>query len=141
MEIRPYRPADEAEVIELWRQCDLLVPWNDPNADIARKAGYQPDLFLVVEEEGRVAAVVMAGYEGRRGWINYLGVLPECQGRGVGRRIMEEAERRLRALGCPKINVQIRDENRDVVAFYEHLGYATEALVSMGKRITRRPPS
>ncbi|MHC4224459.1 MAG: GNAT family acetyltransferase [Planctomycetota bacterium] len=141
MEIRPYRPSDEAGVIELWRQCDLLVPWNDPNEDIARKAACQPDLFLVGEVEGRIAAVVMAGYEGRRGWINYLGVHPEFQGRGYGRRIMEEAEARLRALGCPKINVQIREKNRAVVAFYEHLGYATEALVSMGKRITRRPPS
>ncbi len=63
MDIRPFQPADEAAVIALWQQCGLVRPWNDPHKDIQRKLAVRPDLFLVGELEGRVAACVMAGYE------------------------------------------------------------------------------
>src|SRR5262245_30660532 len=90
--IRAFEPADEAQVIDLWHRCKLVVPWNDPARDIALKLQVQPELFLVGVGGGRVVATVMAGYGGHRGWINYLAVAPDWQGRGVGRRIMEEAE-------------------------------------------------
>ena len=77
----------------------------------------------------------MGGYEGHRGWINYLAVAPECQGRGHGRTMMMEAERLLRERGCPKINLQIRRGNTAVTAFYSHLGYRDDDVVSMGKRL------
>jgi len=121
-------------VVALWEACGLLVPWNDPRADIARKMAFQPELLLVGTLEGRVVAAVMAGYEGRRGWINYLGVAPDLQRTRIGRRIMEEAEAVLRSLGCPKINLQVRGSNRQAIAFYERLGYAVEDVISLGKR-------
>jgi ribosomal protein S18 acetylase RimI-like enzyme len=77
----------------------------------------------------------MAGYEGHRGWINYLAVAPENQRAGFGRQIMKEAERRLRASGCPKINLQIRSSNRSAIDFYRALGYIQDEVVSMGKRL------
>jgi len=77
----------------------------------------------------------MAGYEGHRGWINYLGVDPGHQRKGYGRAIMAEAERRLRAEGCPKINLQVRTSNQAVIAFYESLGFSIDAVISMGKRL------
>ena len=85
MTIRPFRPDDEAAVIDLWRACDLLRPWNDPHKDIARKLRVNPELFLVGVIENRVVATVMAGYEGHRGWINYLGVDPSHQRKGLAR--------------------------------------------------------
>lgn len=133
--IRRYEPEDKEAVVALWETCGLLVPWNDPRADIARKMEFQPELLLVGTLEGRVVAAVMAGYEVRRGWINYLGVAPDLQGAGIGRRIMEEAEAVLRRLGCPKINLQVRGSNRQAVAFYERLGYAVEDVISLGKRL------
>src|SRR5262245_49661771 len=136
MEIRAFRPEDEEAVIALWRRCDLVRPWNDPSKDIARKAHVQPELFLVGIEAQHVIATVMAGYEGHRGWINYLAVAPEHQRRGYGRAMMQAAERGLRGLGCPKINLQIRRGNEDVVAFYAAIGYAEDDLISMGKRLT-----
>ena len=47
LEIRPFRPGDEEAVIDLWRLCGLLRPWNDPLKDIQRKLKVNPELFLV----------------------------------------------------------------------------------------------
>ena len=105
MLIRPYETGDETAVIALWRECGLVVPHNDPVADIRRKLGVAPELFLVGVLDSRVIASVMAGYEGHRGWINYLAVIPDIQGNGYGRQIMERAEHLLRERGCPKINL------------------------------------
>ncbi|HTX65026.1 MAG TPA: GNAT family acetyltransferase [Opitutaceae bacterium] len=133
--IRPFRLADEAAVIALWRACDLVRPWNDPAKDIRRKLRVNPEWFLVAERAGAVAGTVMAGYEGHRGWINYLAVEPRRRRDGLGRALMDEAERRLRAAGCAKINLQVRTGNRDVIAFYEKLGYRVDDCVSLGKRL------
>jgi ribosomal protein S18 acetylase RimI-like enzyme len=84
---------------------------------------------------GRVVATVMAGYDGHRGWINYLAVDPDHRGEGHGRTMMEAAETRLLALGCPKVNLQVRTDNPDAVAFYELLGYSVDPVVSMGRRL------
>jgi ribosomal protein S18 acetylase RimI-like enzyme len=133
--IRPFEPLDEVQVLELWHHCNLIVPWNDPKQDIARKLQVQPQLFLVGIVREQVVATVMAGYEGHRGWINYLAVAPNHRRLGIGRQIMQEAERELRALGCPKVNLQVRSSNQAVVAFYERLGYSVDDVVSMGRRL------
>ena len=135
VQIRRYNLDDEKAVVALWQRCDLVRPWNDPNRDIQRKLGVRPDLFLVGIVDGQVVATVMAGYEGHRGWLNYLAVAPEFQRRGCGRAIIAEAERLLRKAGCPKINLQIRTSNEGVIEFYRRLGYAVDDVVSMGKRL------
>jgi ribosomal protein S18 acetylase RimI-like enzyme len=133
--VRPFNDSDASAVIALWHRCDLTRPWNDPGKDIARKLRVQSDLFLVGELEGAIIGSVMAGYDGHRGWVNYLAVDPAHRGCGYGRNLMEEAERRLQNLGCPKINLQIRTGNRGAIAFYEHIGYRTDDVLSMGKRL------
>ena len=132
---RPFAPADEAAVIALWRACGLLRPQNDPRKDIARKLKVNPEWFLVAEDGGRIVGTVMAGYEGHRGWINYLAVEPARQRGGLGRQLMAEAEERLRAAGCPKINLMVRTDNAGVVAFYERIGFTQDKVVSLGKRL------
>jgi ribosomal protein S18 acetylase RimI-like enzyme len=133
--IRVYRPEDTTAVLALWAACQLVVPHNDPRRDIARKLRVNPEWFLVGELGGKIVATCMAGYEGHRGWINYLAVAPECQRHGYARRIMEEAERLLRRAGCPKINLQIRATNQGVIEFYRNLGFKVDEVVSMGKRL------
>ncbi len=135
MKIRPFKPDDEESVIALWRKCDLIRPWNDPHKDIERKLRVRPEWFLVGVLDGQIVATVMAGYEGHRGWLNYLAVAPDFQRRGLGRAIVSEAERLLRQAGCPKINLQIRASNQGVIEFYRHLGYSVDNVVSMGKRL------
>lgn len=135
MQIRPFQPHDQGALISLWRRCDLVRPWNDPVKDIHRKLALRPDLFLVGMLDAQLIASVMAGYEGHRGWLNYLAVAPEHQGRGYGRALVAEAERLLRQSGCPKINLLVRTSNRSVVDFYRHLGYSIDETVCMGKRL------
>lgn len=119
----------------LWTACGLVVPWNDPYKDIDRKLKVDRDLFLVGERAEGVVASVMGGYEGHRGWINYLAVMPSHQRRGIGRQMIEHLERLLEAKGCPKINLQVRETNEDVIAYYESLGYRKDRSITLGKRL------
>ncbi len=135
LDVRPFRAADEDAVVTLWEQCGLIRAWNNSRKDIARKLAMQPELFLVGVTDGDLVATVMAGYEGHRGWINYLAVAPNAQRRGVGRAMMHEAESRLQNAGCPKINLQVRSGNLDVIAFYAALGYLQDDVVSLGRRL------
>ena len=135
IEIRPYRKTDQVDVIQLWKRCNLIVPQNDPADDIARKAKVQPELFLVALKEGQIIATVMAGYEGHRGWINYLAVDPDYRRQGIGRFLMGAVEKKLRKIGCPKINLQVRKSNTSVIEFYERIGFIVDDVIGLGKRL------
>ncbi len=135
MLVRPYRTDDEESLVSLWQVCELTVPWNNPHKDIARKLQVQPELFLVGILDSRLIATVMGGYDGHRGWINYLAVHPDFQGNGYGQEIMNSVETALREIGCPKINLQIRTGNDKIAYFYQKLGFTNDPVVSMGKRL------
>ncbi|MDP9172675.1 MAG: GNAT family acetyltransferase [Planctomycetota bacterium] len=135
MQIRQFQPGDEPGVISLWQECDLIRPLNDPHKDIHRKLSVNPEMFLIGFFEGIIVASVMAGYEGHRGWLNYLAVAPEFRGRGFGKQMVAAAEDLLQNAGCPKINLQVRVTNPGVIAFYQRIGYSVDDVVSMGKRM------
>ncbi|EED66461.1 GNAT family acetyltransferase [Comamonas testosteroni] len=136
MQVRAFTLADTEAVVQLWQDCELTRPWNDPHKDIARKLSVSPDLFwLGCDADGRIIASIMVGYDGHRGWINYLAVHPAHQRRGHARQLMQRAERALSELGCPKLNLQVRAGNEAVLAFYESLGYADDRTLSLGKRL------
>lgn len=139
--IAPYRPEQFDQVDALWRACfPGDPPHNSAAAAIPPKLEVQPELFLVAEEEGaeeegRVIGTAMAGWDGHRGWLYAVAVDPARRRGGVGRALVCAAEAGLAALGCGKVNLQVRAENAGVAAFYEGLGYAVEERVSMGKRL------
>jgi ribosomal protein S18 acetylase RimI-like enzyme len=138
MKIRPYESGDEAAVIALWTECGLRRAWNDPKKDIARKLVTQPEWFLVGVDGAlgkELIASAMFGYDGHRGWVNYLAVSPACQRRGYARRLMACGEALLTAAGCPKLNLQLRTSNAEVLNFYQHIGYGRDDVVSLGKRL------
>ena len=135
LHIRPYQEKDEKNVIQLWHNCNLVIPWNDPKLDIERKLKVNPDLFLVGLIEGKIIATVMGGYEGHRGWINYLAVAKEIRQKGVGQQMVETVEAMLSKLGCPKINIQIRSSNQEAIEFYKKIGFSINNVISMGKRL------
>jgi len=97
----------------------------------------QRELFLVAVDGDVVLGSVMAGYDGHRGWVNYLAVDSEVRGRGIGRELMAQVERGLRVLGCPKVNLQVRATNAAAIGFYRRLGYLDDEVVSLGKRLLR----
>ena len=133
--IRPFQLDDADEVVGVWQAACLVRPWNDPYEDIARKVEVGDGLFLVAEHDGKVIGTVMAGYDGHRGWIYYLAVRPPHQRGGWGSRLLAAAEQMLAERGCPKINLQVRTDNREAVGFYTAAGYTPDAVTSLGKRL------
>jgi ribosomal protein S18 acetylase RimI-like enzyme len=136
IEIRPYTSADEPAVVSLWREVfSDDPPHHDPVASIGLKTAIQGELFFVATRGGEVVGTIMAGFDGHRGWIYRVAVNPQHQRQGIGTALVRHAEAALVARGAPKINLQIRATNGQVVAFYEQLGYVVEERISMGKRI------
>ncbi|HEY7816550.1 MAG TPA: GNAT family acetyltransferase [Nakamurella sp.] len=125
MLIRPFAPADTEPVIDLWRRCGLTRPWNDARCDIDRKLTVQPELFLVGEVDSGIVATAMAGYDGHRGWVNYLAVEPDHRRSGLAGQLIAVVEAELRLRGCPKVSLQVREGNEQAIGFYRSLGTPT----------------
>jgi ribosomal protein S18 acetylase RimI-like enzyme len=135
LKIRPYHEDDQDAVIKLWKKVfPDAPPHNNPARDIKTKREVQPELFLVALLEDDLIGTVMAGFDGHRGWVYYLGVDPDYQRQGIGTALMKNVESKLLGMGCPKLNLQIRIDNAEVQTFYESLGYSTEDRLSMGKK-------
>mgnify|MGYP000464508354 FL=1 len=135
MNIRPFNISDTEAVIKLWRDCGLVRSWNNPHLDIERKLAVNPEWFVVGEVDHQIVASAMFGYEGHRGWVNYLAVSPQHQRQGYAKQLMQFGEDLLLKVGCPKLNLQVRDTNTQALGFYEALGYKIDASVSLGKRL------
>ena len=135
MKIRIFTAADTKAVIDLWDLCGLTRPWNNPALDIERKLAVHPEWFVIGEVSTEIIATAMFGYDGHRGWVNYLAVSPQHQRQGYARQIMQHGEQVLESVGCPKVNLQIRTTNKQVIAFYESLGYQQDDVISLGKRL------
>lgn len=133
MLIRPAKDSDRLALIALWQRCGLVVPWTDPERDIARKGEMQDELFLVGMLDDFLVASVMAGYDGHRGWLYYLAVDPAVQRRGFGRKLVNDVLERLQTMGCSKVNLQVRTTNTDVLVFYGRLGFIRDDVISLGK--------
>ncbi len=134
--VRTYEDSDRGSVVALWSAVFPNDPqWNEPAEFIPRKRRFQPDLFWVAQDGDRIIGTVVAGYDGVRGWIYHLAVEPSKRRKGVARLLMEMAEVRLGALGCPKINLQVRTNNNGVVDFYKSLGYKTRGPRANGQTV------
>lgn len=132
--IRPFQPEDEPGTIALWNQVfPGEAPWNNPADVIARKRTVQPELFFVAIGGDEVVGTVMAGFDGVRGWVHHLAVAPAFRRSGLATELMRCAEEGLKAMGCAKLNLQVRATNLGVIRFYESLGFDVEDRASLGK--------
>ncbi len=134
-EILTYQSEFQDAVVNLWRKCGLITLQNDPVEDIKKKRDFQPELFFVGLLNSEVIGSIMVGYEGHRGWINYLAVLPEFQRQGYGRKLVQKAVDELKRIGCLKVNLQVRRANTPVIDFYKRLGFKEDDVTSLGKRL------
>jgi ribosomal protein S18 acetylase RimI-like enzyme len=125
-QIREFRfPADYQQVYELWSSIEkgVHVGRSDSPSEIEKKISRDPDLFLVAEAENRIIGSVIGGYDGRRGLIYHLAVSASCRGQGIGSRLMNEVEARLRAKGCLKCYLLVTTDNTEVETYYRQLGW------------------
>ncbi|MCX7214141.1 MAG: GNAT family acetyltransferase [Burkholderiales bacterium] len=140
MKIRTVTPDDIDAIIDLWTRVfpeysDPLKPQRDPRGSIERKLAFGDGLFWLGLQGNDLAGTVMAGYDGHRGWIYSLGVDPAHRRSGLGQTLVAHAEAQLGALGCPKINLQVLDDNSGALTFWQSVGYAPDAVLSLGKRL------
>jgi len=136
IEIRAYQEIDEPEVVALWKQAlGINAPHNEPTTSIRKKLEVDRDLFLVATVDGALAGTAMGGYDGHRGWIYSVAVVPERRSLGIGTALIRKLEAELARRGCLKINLQVRESNVGVMDFYRKLGYEVDPVVSMGKRL------
>ena len=137
VEIRPFDAKDRAGVVALW---NLVFPggrdWNDADATIDLKLSVQADLFFVALADDRVIGTILAGFDGVRGWVHRVAVHEDFRRQGIAALLMTEAEAGLKAMGCPKLNLQVRASNEQVLRFYQALGYHVEDRISMGKPLS-----
>jgi len=136
MILRQFIENDRAEVIALWTLCGLTRPQNNPSRDIDRKINENPRYIFIAECDAKIVGTIMVGYDGHRGWLNYLAVHPEYRRRGIATKMIDEAKRALMELGCPKINLQVRSSNINAKMFYKSIGFVEDDVVSFGMRLT-----
>src|SRR4051794_31079998 len=133
LSITPIEDDDVAAVVSLWQRCDLTRPWNDPASDIAFARRGENAAILLSRVSGAIAASVMVGHDGHRGWVYYVAVDPDRRRAGLGRKAMDVAEAWLRARGAPKLQLMVREDNEAALAFYESLGLERQKVVTLGR--------
>ena len=136
--ISPITDADVETVIALWLRCGLTRPWNDPAGDIAFARRGTNATILIGRHENKIAATAMVGHDGHRGWVYYVAVDPDTQGKHFGRAIMAAAEDWLRGQGVAKVMLMVRPDNTKVQAFYDKLGYDPQERVIYAKWLDGR---
>jgi len=145
LEIRRFEIEDTDGVLAVWESAGLLRGNSNPRNDIQKKLRHSPGSFFIGLYDGMIAATVMVGYDGLRGWLYRLAVRPEYQRRGIGTAMVEHAESWLREQGCPRVKLQIHPDKAGVVEFYRKRGFEVQELISMGKRFRAaeetNPPS
>ena len=138
MDVRELTAVDRAAATALWTEAGLVRPWNDPDGDFDRALGGSSSCVLGASDQDGLAATVMVGHDGHRGWLYYLAVSPRRRREGLGRRMVDEAERWLHDRGSVKVNLMVRHGNAEALGFYQHLGYA-DAGVTVLARWLREP--
>jgi len=133
--IAPLSPADVDEAVALWAEAGLTRPWNDAAGDFLRAVDGPSSVVLGVRADGELVGSAMVGHDGHRGWVYYLAVAESARGHGLGRDLMAAAEAWLVERGLPKIQFMVRSDNTEVLDFYDHLGYAKQDCIVLGRRL------
>jgi ribosomal protein S18 acetylase RimI-like enzyme len=137
--MRSARPEDAAALAALWSEAGLHVKAEYVGRELQSTRARNPDLVIVDDGDPGsrtgLAGSVFGTFDGRRGWLNRLATSADRRRQGIGTALVRELERRLRAIGCVKINLLIEPENAAVVPFYERLDFRSRSLIFMEKWI------
>lgn len=137
LEIREFRLDDYDAVARLWIEAGLGFRLGDDLGSVELKVSRDPDLFLVAEEKGRIVGSVMGAWDGRRGWIYHLGVLPRARRRGIASKLIEELEARMKEKGVSKVNGLVYGWNKASLSFFTKSGYAVQSMREVEKMLIK----
>ena len=132
-------PEDYPVILALWGSVGpgVRIGRSDAPGEIEKKLGRDPDLFLLAEVDGKIVGSVLGGFDGRRGMVYHLAVVPQFRQLGVGSLLMEELEIRLRARGCIRAYLLVTRDNQQAIHFYEQRGWVCmDYLHTFGKDLT-----
>ena len=121
--LREMKPADLAQVVAIQRSAPEIAQWQP--ASYWQLAAEPGGMVLVAELAGEsgLAGFAAARAVGHEAEIRNLAVRPECRRHGIGRRLVEEAHRRLAAAGVERVYLEVRPSSRPARALYGALGY------------------
>jgi ribosomal protein S18 acetylase RimI-like enzyme len=135
VDVREFTRADGAALRAFWESCGIKIRPGDDDDALASFGSRNPGLFLLAIDARGIAASALGGWDGRRGWLYHVAVRADQRRHGLGARLVKTIEERLRARGCPKVNLLVRSANAEAIAFYQRLGYARDDVVALGKRL------
>jgi ribosomal protein S18 acetylase RimI-like enzyme len=138
VKVRRFSLDDYHEVLSLWKRCGLEISPGDSYDEIRVKVRRDPELFLVAMDGSRVVGTCLGAWDGRRGWIYHLGVLPSHQKRGVATILVEEVERRMKRKGVLKVSAIVYRWNTKSRRLFEKLGYTHETTTMKFGKMLRR---
>ena len=111
------------EIIDLWKRSGIEVGSSDTRDEIALMLKRNPDLFLIGKENGKVIAVVMGAFDGRRGYVHHLAIDPDYQKKKYGKMMMGELIKAFKIKKVHKVHLFIEKHNKEVADFYKKLGW------------------
>lgn len=135
MRIREFADGDGPALRELWQSCGIVIRPGDDDPALAAFAARNRGMFLIASDERGIAASALGGWDGRRGWLYHVAVRPDQRRHGLGGRLVRLIEERLRALGCPKVNLIVWEDNVSAMDFWTAAGYRRENAVEFGKTL------
>ena len=139
MNVRLMTINDYEKVYELWLSCAGMGLNNldDSKEGIEKFLNRNPETCFVAETEQRIIGVIIAGNDGRRGYIYHTAVNPDYRHQGIATKLVNEAMRALKALGINKTALVVFSKNTDGNAFWEKSGFSSrEDLIYRNKTIT-----
>jgi ribosomal-protein-alanine N-acetyltransferase len=125
--IRRVVDDDLPVVIKLWKENILTSNTAD---DIRRAYLYNKKYFFLWDDGGKILGFVAGTLKSRkRGHISGIAVDENYRRRGIGRALMEAAEREFLADGCEMVTLEVRPSNLGAIQFYEKMGYERTHVV------------
>ncbi|MGC9513998.1 MAG: GNAT family N-acetyltransferase [Fidelibacterota bacterium] len=140
MNIRTYRTSDYEAVKNLWEAAGLYLSLSDTREELHKMLDKHPELFLIAEENDVLVGTVLGSFDGRRGYVHHLAVLPEFQNRGFGSALLKVLEDTYRRMGVVKIHLFIETVNAEVESYYQKKGWhRRDDLIMMSKTLRTDP--
>jgi ribosomal protein S18 acetylase RimI-like enzyme len=136
VKVREFAEADYEAVKDLWEKGKPGIGYLDTLEQVKVKVKRDPDLFLVAEDEGRLVGSVLGAWDGRRGWVYHLAVLPEKRRSGIASILLKEVEDRMNKKGAWRVNALVFKSNQASLGFFKKMGYSSnEELVLQSKNL------